>query len=95
MKTAYTATFSNGKTITRKSDREYGAAFLWEGFDANGTFHTRSGFSSSRASATKALEGQCGWIRAKGGLAFAEVVSVSRPGPVLLDDVLSGKGGAA
>jgi hypothetical protein len=90
-KIAYTATFSNGKTITRKSHREYRAAFLWAGTDANGRFHERSGFSGSRALATKAMEGECGWMRARGDLAFAEVVDVEMPGPALLDDVLNGR----
>jgi hypothetical protein len=90
-KIEYSATFSNGKTITRKSRREYRAAFLWAGTDANGRLHERSGFSSSRALAAKAMEGECGWMRARGDLAFAEVVDVEMPGPALLDDVLNGR----
>jgi len=87
--TTYTATFSNGVIISRKSNHDYRFAFLWTGTDANGRVHTRSGFSSSRELATKTMEGQCGWMHKRGDLAFAEVVAVSIPGPELLDATLN------
>jgi hypothetical protein len=57
MKKSYTATFSNGATITRKSERAYTHA--WAAFDENDALVTRffcgvKGFGGSAADAEKA-----------------------------------------
>jgi hypothetical protein len=93
-KIEYTATFSDGTVLTRKSHREYQAAWRWTGTRIeDGRVLSQDGFSATRELAAKALRAHTNWCGLK--VDFAEVTSVSRPGPALLDDVLSGKGGAA
>lgn len=50
--TKFTATFSNGQTITRTSDRAY--AFAWAVIHIADDAIVQSGFSADRANATKA-----------------------------------------
>ena len=53
-KTTYTATFADGTVISRKSDREYGFAWLVTTNDAESS---ASGFSASFELARKASDG--------------------------------------
>jgi hypothetical protein len=51
--TCFTATFENGTTLTRNSDRHY--AFAWAIFETDGRVY-KSGFSADCANAQKAVE---------------------------------------
>ena len=53
MKTKFTATFSNGQTITRNSDHPY--AFAWAIISDTGLIRD-SGFSADRVNAAKGAE---------------------------------------
>ena len=52
MKTTYTATFSSGAVITRKSNNVY--KFAWLNTSSNG--HKQSGFSSTKELAAKSAK---------------------------------------
>jgi len=65
----YTATFSNGKTITRNSERTY--TFAWAVMDANGSAY-KTGFAADRAKAEKAAMAE---------ISYATRIWVSRASP--------------
>lgn len=77
MKTKYAATFSNGQTITRTSDRTYRAAWLFHYTGFSGAPAQRSGFARDVATArrTMANEGRL-WGGGK-PLLFSEVVELA------------------
>lgn len=56
MTTTFTATFSNGQTISRKTDNAY--AFAWAVIRAADGKIEKSGFSADRVNAAKAAQGQ-------------------------------------
>ena len=71
-KISYTATFSNGEVLTRKSHRDYAAAYFWLGTRVSDGQSTRGeGFARTRELAAKALRADSSWPGIK--VIFAEV----------------------
>jgi hypothetical protein len=61
--TAYTATFTNGRTLALKnSKREYSHAYLWIGADGTGRRQNGKGFARTRELAQKAMSREQGWV---------------------------------
>lgn len=78
-KIAYTATFSNGEVLTRKSHREYTAAYFWLGTRVDDGRTVRGeGFSRTRELAEKALRADSSWYGIK--VIFSEVVDATQEG---------------
>ena len=64
--TTYTATFSNGQTITKNSSRVYTHAYI-----IKNQWNTHTGFASSEALASKSARMQYGTVE------FREIVEVT------------------
>jgi len=71
-KIEYSATFSDGKVLTRKSHREYEAAYRWYGVRLEDNHAVAgAGFSGTRELAAKALRACTSWSGVR--VDFAEV----------------------
>jgi hypothetical protein len=61
-RTSYTAAFSDGKVLTRKSHREYAACYRWYGSRVeDGRAVHGAGWSRTRELAAKALRSDTSW----------------------------------
>lgn len=97
-KISYTATFSTGRVLTRKSEREYAAAYYWAGENHDGSSVGNWGFARTHKLAQQAIQRETSWLRAapakrSGPLAYvrhmAQVRANWKPGKVTFSEVVA------